>query len=173
MKPDGGKSRLSIHGADRIIPLGPEMADLYFEHLMRLDGEARRRRFYIDAQDFHLALHSGAAVSDGRVCLGYIQDGVIRGAAELLAGDEQELAEAAFSVEAAYRQRGIGGLLMAAIIKEARRRGVRRIKVACLPENTAMQRLAERFLADLRREGDNVLGVIESVSRFPAKAAKT
>lgn len=165
MKSDGGRSRLSIHdGADHIVPLGPEMADLYLEHLMRLDDVARRRRFYVDAQDFHLALHSGAAVSDGRVCLGYIEDGVIRGAAELLAGDETGMAEAAFSVEADYRRHGIGGLLMTAIIEEARRRGVRRIKVACLPENLAMQRLAARFLAELRREGDNVLGVIESVS---------
>jgi hypothetical protein len=33
--------------------------------------------------------------------------------------------------------------------------------VACLPENTAMQRLAAQFDAELNREGDNILGVIE------------
>ncbi len=146
--------------ADRIVPLGPEKADPYFEHLLRLDDEARRRRFFVDAPDFHLAIHSGAAVSDGRVCLGYIEDGLIRGAAELLASNDGSMAEAAFSVESGYRKNGIGSLLMAAIIKEARQRGVTHIKVACLPENIAMQRLAARFLADLRREGDSVLGVI-------------
>ncbi len=159
--------------ADRIVPLGPEKADLYFEHLMRLDDEARRLRFFVDAPDFHLALHAGAAASDGRVCLAYIEDGLVRGAAELLEGDDETTAEAAFSLESDYRKRGIGSLLMAAIIEEARRRGVRRIKVACLPENIAMQRLAERFFADLRREGDNVLGVISRGACPPATAVMT
>jgi GNAT superfamily N-acetyltransferase len=118
-------------------------------------------RFFAETEDFHLALHAGAAASDGRVCLGYFDNGVIRGAAELLADADKDAAEAAFSVEFDYRNRGIGSHLMTKIIAEARRRKIERIKVACLPENTAMQRLAATFLADLRQEGDNVLGLIE------------
>jgi GNAT superfamily N-acetyltransferase len=161
---------LKNNSADRVVPLGPEKADLYFEHMLRLDDEARRLRFFVDAPDFHLAIRSGAAVSDGRACLAYVEGGLIRGAAELLEGDEKAVAEAAFSVESGYRKNGIGSLLMAAIIEEARRRGVTRIEVACLPENIAMQRLATRFLADLRREGDNVLGVISRSRSSPATA---
>lgn len=147
--------------AVRIAPLGPEQADLYFEHLLRLDADARRLRFFAEAENFHLALHAAAAASDGRVCLAYIENGAIRGAAELLSDTDKDAAEAAFSVESDYRKRGIGSLLMTKIIKEARRRDVARIKVACLPENTAMQRLAAKFLADLRQEGGNILGLIE------------
>jgi GNAT superfamily N-acetyltransferase len=144
-----------------IVALAPHQGDLYFEHLLRLDPEARRRRFYEGVQDFHLALHSGAAVADGRVCLGYLEEGIIRGAAELLTSEGDSLAEAAFSVEAGWRKKGVGGLLMAGIIESARAQGVARFTVACLPENTAMQRLAAQFDAELNREGDNILGVIE------------
>jgi GNAT superfamily N-acetyltransferase len=151
----------ALHRQQNIVPLAPHHGDLYFDHLLRLDPEARRRRFYEGVQDFHLALHSGAAVSDGRVCLGYLEDGIIRGAAELLTSEGDGLAEAAFSVEANWRESGVGGLLMAAIVDFARARGVARFKVACLPENVAMQRLAAQFDAELRREGDNILGVIE------------
>ena len=144
-----------------IVALAPHQGDLYFDHLLRLDAEARRRRFCEGVQDFHLALHSGAAVADGRVCLGYLEDGMIRGAAELLVSVGEGLAEAAFSVEADWRKKGVGAQLMAAIIELARAQGVARFKVACLPENVAMQRLAARFDAELRCEGDNILGVIE------------
>ena len=144
-----------------IVALAPHQGDLYFEHLLRLDPEARRRRFYEGVQDFHLALHSGAAVSDGRICLGYLEEGIIRGAAELLTSEGDSLAEAAFSVEAGWRKKGVGGLLMAGIIESARAQGVARFTVACLPENNAMQRLAAQFDAELNREGDNILGVIE------------
>jgi GNAT superfamily N-acetyltransferase len=152
-----------VKGASQqnIASLAPHQGDLYFEHLLRLDPEARRRRFHEGVQDFHLALHSGAAVSDGRVCLGYMEEGIIRGAAELLTSEDDGLAEAAFSVEASWREKGVGRLLMAAIIDFARTRGITRFKVACLPENIAMQRLAAQFDAELRREGDNILGVIE------------
>jgi GNAT superfamily N-acetyltransferase len=123
-------------------------------------------RFFGDTPDFHLALHAGAAVSDSRFCVGYVENEAVRGAAELLKGDghdplRQGLAEAAFSVEAPYRSQGVGSLLMEAILEEARRRGIKRIKVACLPENAAMQSLAARFHADLRQEGNNILGLID------------
>jgi GNAT superfamily N-acetyltransferase len=146
--------------------LRADEADLYFAHLLRLEPEAQRMRFFGDTPDFHLALHAGAAVSDGRFCVGYIDNDTIRGAAELLTSERQKphqqaLPEAAFSVEAPYRSQGVGSLLMGAILAEARRRGIRRIKVACLPENAAMQRLAARFRAGLRQEGANILGLID------------
>ena len=152
--------------ANKVRVLRADEGDLYFEHLLRLEPEAQRMRFFGDTPDFHLALHAGAAVSDGRFCVGYIEDDVIRGAAELLIGDgrdpdHQGAPEAAFSVEAPYRSKGVGSLLMGAILSEARRLGVKRIKVACLPENAAMQRLAAHFHADVRREGANILGLID------------
>ena len=141
--------------------LRADEADLYFAHLLRLEPEAQRMRFFGDTPDFHLALHAGAAVSDGRFCVGYIDNEVIRGAAELLTGEGQTPPEAAFSVEAPYRSQGVGSLLMEAMLGEARRCGIKRIKVACLPENAAMQRLAARFHAVLRRGDENILGLID------------
>jgi hypothetical protein len=70
------------HRQQNIVSLAPHQGGLYFEHLQRLDPEARRRRFYEGVQDFHLALESGAAVSDDRVCLGFLEQGIIRGGTE-------------------------------------------------------------------------------------------
>ncbi|WP_294538238.1 GNAT family N-acetyltransferase [uncultured Rhodoblastus sp.] len=150
----------------RIRILGADDGDRYLDHLLRLEPEAQRMRFFGHTPDFHLALHAGAAVSDGRFCVGFFENDGLRGAAELLTGDGhdprgQGLAEAAFSVEAPYRSQGVGSLLMKAILAQARRSGIKRIKVACLLENAAMQKLAARFHAELRQEGDTILGLID------------
>ncbi|MCD0421977.1 MAG: GNAT family N-acetyltransferase [Rhodopseudomonas sp.] len=144
-------------------PLGPADADRYCNHLMRLDADARRMRFFEDVSEFHVLFHAGAALSDGRPVLGYLEDGEIRGACELLETDrDNHLAEAAFSVEAEWRCQGIGGLLMAAMITEARRLGVRRIEMSCLRSNLPMQALAARFTSDLRQIGETALAVLDN-----------
>lgn len=143
--------------------LGPTDADRYCNHLARLDPEARRMRFFSDVSEFHVLLHAGAALSDGRVAIGYVEDDEIRGACELLvgAGDPHD-AEAAFSVEQDWRRAGIGGLLMTAMIDAARQRGVRRIELQCLKTNVPMQALAARFTSDLRQIGDTTLAVLDN-----------
>jgi RimJ/RimL family protein N-acetyltransferase len=151
--------------------LGPADADRYCNHLLRLDPAARKMRFFEDVSEFHVLFHAGAALSDGRVAVGYVEDDEIRGACELLETDrDKHHAEAAFSVEAEWRCRGIGGLLMAAMIEKARRLGVRRIEMSCLRSNLPMQALAARFTDDVRQIGETTLAVLESSPESNAAA---
>jgi GNAT superfamily N-acetyltransferase len=151
--------------------LGPADTDSYCNHLARLDPAARRMRFFEDVSDFHVLFHAGAALSDGRAVIGYVEDDELRGACELLDTDrDQHAAEAAFSVESDWRRQGIGGLLMAAMIAEARRRGVLRIDMQCLKSNLPMQALAARFTSDLRQIGETTLAVLDSSPEADAAA---
>ncbi|WP_184256611.1 GNAT family N-acetyltransferase [Rhodopseudomonas rhenobacensis] len=151
-----------------VVRLGPADADRYSDHLMRLDQAARRMRFFDDVPDFQVLLHAGAALADGRVVIGYLADGEIRGGCELLLRDpQQHAAEAAFSVEAEFRRRGIGGRLMAAMIAEAHRLGLRRIEMSCLKSNLPMQALAARFTSDLRQDGETTLAVLANDAALP------
>jgi GNAT superfamily N-acetyltransferase len=83
---------------------------------------------------------------------------------------DQHAAEAALSVESDWRRQGIGGLLMAAMIAEARRRGVLRIDMQCLKSNLPMQALAARFTSDLRQIGETTLAVLDSSPEADAAA---
>jgi GNAT superfamily N-acetyltransferase len=145
-----------------IVRLNPSDADRYCEHLMRLDQAAREMRFFADVSDFHVALHAGAALSDGRIVIGFVVDDEVHGACELMLRDEvTRTAEGAFSVEGCWRRHGIGTRLMVAMIEEARRNDIRRIELSCLKSNVPMQCLAAGFTDDLRVEDDTVLAILE------------
>ncbi|NVN87952.1 MAG: GNAT family N-acetyltransferase [Rhodopseudomonas sp.] len=153
----------SVEPRGEVRALGSADADRYCNHLMRLDTPSRKMRFFEDVSEFHVLFHAGAALSDGRVVVGYVEDDEVRGACELLEVDrENHLAEAAFSVESEWRCQGIGGRLMAAMIEQARRLGVRRIEMSCLKSNLPMQALAARFTDDLRQVGETALAVLEN-----------
>jgi len=72
-------------------------------------------------------------------------------------------AEAAFSVEAAYQDQGLGSELMGRVIRAARNRGVQRLYMSCLAENSKMQAIARKHEADLRFEYGEVVGEIVPV----------
>ena len=72
------------------------------EHLLRLDPESRRDRFngYID--DGFIARYAARCQTDGTIVVAYIEDGAVRGAAELHQPDlSNAMPEIAFSVETA------------------------------------------------------------------------
>ncbi|ALK09901.1 GNAT family N-acetyltransferase [Blastochloris viridis] len=145
-----------------IVRLGASDADRYCEHLLRLDQAARELRFFAEVSDFHVALHAGAALADGRIVIGYVVDDEVRGACELMLSDEvTRSGEGAFSVEGCWRRHGIGSRLMVAMIDEARRSDIRRIELSCLKSNVPMQCLAAGFTDDLRIENDTVLAILE------------
>ncbi|KIZ47474.1 MULTISPECIES: GNAT family N-acetyltransferase [Rhodopseudomonas] len=147
----------------RVIALGAGDADRYCDHLMRLDEPSRKMRFFAEMSEFHLLFHAGAALSDGRIVVGYVEADEVRGACELLVTDrDAHRAEAAFSVETEWRCRGIGGLLMTAMIDHARRLAIRHIEMSCLRSNLPMQALAARFTADLRQVGETALAVLDN-----------
>ncbi len=145
----------------KAVRLGSADGDLYCDHLMRLDPEDRRFRFFGDPPDYLLALHAGAAVSDGRFVIACESQGEIRGAGELLPdADDPTRGELAFSVEREWRRRGLGGAIMGLMLDEAKRRGISHLDLEIMADNLAMQNLARRFTADLHCSEGNVVATI-------------
>ncbi len=145
----------------RLIRLHPGDGDRYCDHLLRLDAEDRRFRFFEEPPEFLIALHAGAAAGDGRIVFGCESQGEIRAAGELVS-DPQNPAhgELAFSVEKPWRRRGLGGALMRAMIDAAKDKNFTCLELEMLPENLAMQSLARRFSTDLQRRNGNVIATI-------------
>ncbi|MCK6454341.1 MAG: GNAT family N-acetyltransferase [Alphaproteobacteria bacterium] len=116
-------------------------------HLLRLDPEDRRRRFAGQIGDDAVAAYVAALDRFRSTVVAWIEDGQVRGAAELLrfrapAGTRAELA---VTVERAWQDRGIGSELMRRALTIARNRGLDQVLMVCLAENGRMRHLADKF----------------------------
>lgn len=81
--------------------------------------------------------------------------------------EDSEVAEVAVTVADAYQRRGLGRLLLERLVKEARRRGVARVRVTLLAENAGMRKLIGDQFGDYRLAlEDNVY-----TGEFPIAAA--
>jgi len=149
--------------------LWPAERDLFREHLLRLDLVTRHQRFGTAVNDEFLESYARTTFNVGGLVYAYVVDGVVRGAAELRGLDDiiALTGEAAFSVETPWRRRGVGSQLFGRLITAARNRGVRTLYLTCLPENTAMRRLAAKFEADLVSGYADVEGVIATGAPTP------
>ncbi|WP_417693918.1 GNAT family N-acetyltransferase [Roseibium sp.] len=136
----------------------------FLGHLLRLDPEARRNRFAMIASDAFLQTYAETAFSLDSVIFAYEEEGAIRAAGELrglLAQDNGlHQSEAAFSVEADWRRKGIGTRLMELTLLEAEALNVRLMYVNCLSTNRRMQALAKKFGANLSFERGDVIGLL-------------
>ena len=135
---------------------------LLSEHLLRLDADARARRFGHHVSDAFIDTYARKAADIGAVTFGYFIDGHVHAAAELKSpslGDKRT-AEAAFSVERDYSNRGIATSLMGRIIRSARNRGVQHLVLTCLVENAKMRAIAAKYGADLIIEQGSVIADI-------------
>lgn len=137
------------------------------DHLLRLDGESRHMRFAHGVSDSFIEDYAGRMLDLGSIVFGCFIDGELRGVAELrkLGDTWGREAEAAFSVETAHQDDGLGTELMGKIIRSARNRGVQLLFMCCLGENSRMQAIARKFEAELRFEYGEVVG--EIVPRTP------
>lgn len=156
-------------GHGEVRRLWPAERDLFKAHLLRLDEVTRRERFGTAVNDDFLENYAVTTFGVGGLVYAYIEDGAVRGAAELR-GLEDIMAqpgEAAFSVERDWRRRSIGGVLFGRLITAARNRGIRTLYMTCLPENAAMRRLAHKFEADLAGGYADVEGVIATGGPTP------
>jgi GNAT superfamily N-acetyltransferase len=116
---------------------------LFEAHLLRLDADCRRLRFGQAVRDEFLRAYARRKPERGTIIEGAFVDGVLRGVAELRPmALGSRAAEAAVSVEPAFRRRGIGRQLMERLTLRARNHGIRTVVLICLPENVAMRRLA-------------------------------
>ena len=135
-----------------------EELPLLRDHLLRLDRVSRHDRFQGFMDDSFIERYAAKCAADGTVIIAYIEDGVVRGAAELHPPDESpdSLPEIAFSVEASVRRQGVGSILFKKLIAEARSKGYRSLRITTGAQNEAMRALANKFGAHLTfRHGES------------------
>jgi len=148
-----------------------EELPLLRDHLLRLDRVSRHDRFQGFMDDSFIERYAEKCANDGTIIVAYMENGVVRGAAELHPPDETSdgLPEIAFSVEACVRRRGVGSVLFRRLISEARWKGYRRLRVTTGAQNHAMRALASKFGAHLTfRQGEST-GTIDLAGQDPAE----
>jgi GNAT superfamily N-acetyltransferase len=140
----------------------PTETEKFRDHLLRLDKASRRMRFAHAVSDSFIEDYASRMGDMGSIVYGFFVDGEVHAAAELrkLSDVWGQEAEAAFSVEATHQDQGIGSELMGRVIRAARNRGVQRLIMSCLAENSKMQTIARKYEADLKFEYGEVVGEI-------------
>ena len=133
------------------------------DHLLRLDDESRRLRFGVPVADSFIDDYAKTAFRLDTIIFAHFEDHQIRAASELrgLSFAFSPAAEAAITVETAWRNRGLGSQLMDRLLTSAQNRHVSQIYMICLRENGAMQHVAQKFGARLRFVRDEVVGKLD------------
>ena len=152
-RPSGTVRTLSQH----------EELPLLRDHLLRLDRTSRHDRFHGFMDDSFIEHYAEKCAGDGTVIVAYIEDGVVRGAAELHPpeGSGDDIAEIAFSVESKVRRQGVGTVLFRKLISVARAKGFERLRITTGSGNDAMRALANKFGAHLSFSQGESTGIID------------
>lgn len=152
--------------------LAPAEIGKFRDHLLRLDANSRRLRFAHGVSNSFVEQYAEGMLDDGSIVFGFFEGGEVRAVAELrkLGTGEAwgEQAEAAFSVETKFQEKGLGSELMARVIRSARNRGVKHLFLSCLAENGKMLSIAKKHDAKLHFEFGEVTSDIvpEDASHF-------
>src|SRR3954447_14354304 len=95
-----GSNKGTIKGTVRILSQQEELP-LLRDHLLRLDRTSRHDRFHGFMDDSFIERYAEKCANDGTVIIAYIDNGVVRGAAELHPPEQSpdSVPEIAFSVE--------------------------------------------------------------------------
>ncbi|HLX14498.1 MAG TPA: GNAT family N-acetyltransferase [Bradyrhizobium sp.] len=144
------------------------------DHLLRLDRESRHDRFHGFMDDSFIERYAAKCASDGTIVIAYLEDGVVRGAAELHPPDRSPNSqpEIAFSVEARLRRLGVGSILFRRLIAEARAKGYRSLRITTGAQNEAMRALANKFGAHLTFRHGESTGTIDLKPQPQAATAR-
>jgi GNAT superfamily N-acetyltransferase len=140
-----------------------EELPLLRDHLLRLDPESRHDRFHGYLDDSFIERYAKRCADDGTVIVAYMENGIVRGAAELHPPEQSGdgLPEIAFSVEKCVRRQGVGSILFRRLISEARWKGYRTLRVTTGADNAAMRALASKFGAHLDFRHGESTGTID------------
>jgi GNAT superfamily N-acetyltransferase len=151
-----------------------EELPLLRDHLLRLDRDSRHDRFHGFMDDGFIERYAAKCAGDGTLIIAYIEDGVVRGAAELHPPDQSPdaLPEIAFSVEACVRRQGVGSILFRKLIAEARSKGYHSLRITTGAQNRAMRALASKFGADLTFRHGESTGSIDLRQQIQPQFAK-
>jgi GNAT superfamily N-acetyltransferase len=149
-----------------------EKLSLVRDHLLRLDPASRHERFNGFLDDDFIERYAVRCVEDGTVIIAYIENGLVRGAAELHPPDQSPDSppEVAFSVESSVRRKGVGTILFRRLIAEARCMGYRGLRITTGAEKSR----DAGARAQIRRAPDLPARRIHRNNRFsPATASRT
>ncbi len=152
-RPSGTVRTLSQH----------EELPLLRDHLLRLDRTSRHDRFHGFMDDSFIKRYAEKCANDGTVVIAYLEDGVVRGAAELHPPEQSGdgIPEIAFSVESKVRRQGVGTVLFRKLISVARAKGYKSLRITTGASNDAMRSLANKFGAHLSFSHGESTGVID------------
>jgi GNAT superfamily N-acetyltransferase len=144
-------------------------ADIYRDHLLRLDLDSRRNRFAGAVSDEFVREYAELSFGIDALIHGFLVDGALRGAAELrpIGAPLMREAEAAFSIEKPWQSHGVGSLLLERTLLAARNRGIKFLHMACLADNKRMQQLARKYDAELTFDFSNVVGEVATPRPTP------
>jgi RimJ/RimL family protein N-acetyltransferase len=150
-----------------------EELPLLRDHLLRLDPVSRRDRFHGYMDDDFIERYAAKCAGDGTLIIAYIENGVVRGAAELHPPEQSPDGEPeiAFSVEASVRRQGVGSILFKKLIAEARFKGYRSLRITTGAQNEAMRALASKFGAHLTFRHGESTGSIDLKPRNQIESA--
>jgi GNAT superfamily N-acetyltransferase len=163
----------AARGAVRTLSQQQELP-LLRDHFLRLDRESRHGRFHGFMDDGFIERYAAKCACDGTIVIAYLENGVVRGAAELHPPDQSpdSQPEIAFSVEACVRRQGVGSTLFRRLIAEARTKGYRSLRITTGAQNEAMRALAHKFGANLTfRQGEST-GSIDLKQQPPSEPAR-
>jgi RimJ/RimL family protein N-acetyltransferase len=151
-----------------------EELPLLRDHLLRLDPESRHDRFNGFLDESFIERYARRCAEDGTVIVAYMENGIVRGAAELHPPEQSEdhVPEIAFSVETCVRRQGVGSILFRRLISEAQWKGYRTLRVTTGAGNEAMRALASKFGAHLEFRYGESSGTIDLTPQPQAELAK-
>ena len=117
--------------------------------------------------DSFIERYAEKCANDGTVIIAYIEDGVVRGAAELHPPEQSDdgIPEIAFSVESTVRRQGVGTVLFRKLISVARAKGYKSLRITTGAGNEAMRALANKFGAHLTFSHGESSGIIDLTQR--------
>ena len=140
-----------------------EELPLLRDHLLRLDRTSRHDRFHGFLDDSFIARYAEKCANDGTVVIAYLEEGEVRGAAELHPPGQSDdgIPEIAFSVESKVRRQGVGTVLFRKLISVARAKGYKSLRITTGASNDAMRSLANKFGAHLSFSHGESTGVID------------
>ena len=121
-------------------------------HLLSLDPEARRLRFFSPVGDHAINAYVDNIDWDRAVLFGAYVGGRLLGLSELVMLPDGVSAEAALSVDATCRGKGVGVALLRRAITHARNRGYDSIKLTAMVENRRLHNLVGRYPHQSRAE---------------------
>jgi GNAT superfamily N-acetyltransferase len=144
-------------------------ADVYRDHLLRLDPGSRRSRFAGAVSDEFVRDYAELSFGIDALVHGFFVDGTLRGAAELrpIGAPLRREAEAAFSIEKPWQSHGVGSVLLERTLLAARNRGIKFLHMACLADNKRMQQLARKYDAELTFDFSSVVGEVATPRPTP------